>query len=373
MRAILDHIRGRRPRRRTTLSVGALAGALVLVFAGISIAKWERIEIYRVGDEPSSVAVGELTGDGINDIVIGNGLSSYVSLFKSRPDGLYNLPTKIRMGRPASAVGVGRFNKDKRRDVVAASDFGNRLMIRYGKRRGFKKTKTKKTGRAPAALAVGRIDGDRYDDVAVANSGDDTISIFKGSKKGLRRAGKIKVGGNAPTAIAIGDVGASGRRDIVTANARSRDISILLGKKGGLRKPKSVPVGPEPADVAIGQLGRGGGNDIAVVAAASSRFKILFGKKRGWLVRTFKGLKNAEAVDIGRIRGGKRADIVFGSSFRGKLAMYHRRGSGFRRGKVISLPGGPSAVLIAHLDFDPNRDIATANVDSFTASIVHQR
>jgi hypothetical protein len=197
------------------------------------------------------------------------------------------------------------------------------------------------------------------------------VTIFRGSRKGLDRGRTIKVG-NSPQGVAIGDVGGSGRADIVTVNRLSRDISILIGKKGGFRKQVRVAASTEPSSVAVGQLGRGGKADIAVSSASSRLFTVLYGGKKRLEVRRFNGLRGADGIDIGRIDGDRRADIALASSAKSKVAMFHGRSSGFSRGRVLAIPGGPTAIRIAHLDFDPNRDMATANVDGFSGSIIHQ-
>lgn len=348
-----------------------LALAITLTLTAHALAKWERIETYRVGDEPTSVAVGELTRDGISDVVVGNALSSYVSFFKSRPDGLYNLPVKVKMGKPQAAVGIGRFNGDRRNDIVAAADLSNKLIVRYGQSRGFGKPRTNKTGRGPAALAVGRLDRDGRDDVVVANAASDSVTVFKGSRKGLERSRTAKVG-DGPVSVAIGDVGGSGRSDIVTVNAQSRDITILLGRDNGFSKPRRIAASTEPTSVAVGQLGKGGKADIAVASASSRLFTVLYGGKNRLEVRRFNGLKGADGIDIGRIGNDRRADIGLASSAKSKVGIFNGRSGGFSRGKVLAIPGGPTAIKIAHLDFDPNRDMATANVDGFSGSIIHQ-
>ncbi len=146
---------------------------------------------FPCGDAPFGVAVGDVSGDGNNDIVIVD--APTITAESRGKDGLF-----ILIGD-----GKGDFS------ALKGSPFG--------------------TGKSPSRLAIGDIDGNGIADIAASNYNDKSISVYFMDKNGVMSSIVIKVG-NHPDGIAIKDLNGDGKGDIVVSNYDDATINILLSK-----------------------------------------------------------------------------------------------------------------------------------------------
>ena len=159
---------------------------------------------YPTGISPSSVAIGDLNGDGRLDLVTAN--------IGGDPLGT---PTPAGTVSVLLGNGGGTFS--------AATPYPTGSVI-------------------PSSVAIGDLNGDGRLDLAVTNYGSPsslvpagTVSVFLGAGGGtLAAATQYPTGTGLPGAqsVAIGDLNGDGRLDLAVANSSS-SISVLLGQAGG--------------------------------------------------------------------------------------------------------------------------------------------
>src|SRR5207248_3171314 len=142
---------------------------------------------FPVGIAPSSVAVGDVNGDGRPDLLVANRTSDTVS-------GLLN--------RPAPGATSPSF--------APASNFG--------------------AGSHPYSVAVGDVNGDGRLDLLVANNGSDTVSVLLNTTApGVTTPSFAPASnfgaGSGPISVAVGDVNGDGKPDLLVANRTSDTVS----------------------------------------------------------------------------------------------------------------------------------------------------
>jgi hypothetical protein len=108
---------------------------------------------FVVGPEPDSVAVADLNGDGIPDLVVGTFSSGYlragrtVSVLLGNGDGTFGPPRTFPVGQGPSAVVVADLNGDGIPDLVVANQFDYDVSVLLGNGDGtFQAQRTFATG-----------------------------------------------------------------------------------------------------------------------------------------------------------------------------------------------------------------------------------
>jgi 6-phosphogluconolactonase (cycloisomerase 2 family) len=90
---------------------------------------------YSTGNGPYLLAAGDVDSDGRNDLVVSNLNAASIGVFTQKPDGTLNQQTTYNTGggsRPAG-VAVGDINGDGRNDIVSANEVSNNLGLFHQK------------------------------------------------------------------------------------------------------------------------------------------------------------------------------------------------------------------------------------------------
>jgi hypothetical protein len=172
-----------------------------------------------VGTSLASVAVADVNGDGIPDIIIANKQDSTVSVLLGNGDGTF---------APRQTFSVGNDN-------------------------------------APTSVAVADVNGDGIPDIITANSGDNTVSVLLGNGDGTFQPQQTFPVGTGPTSVAVADLNGDGRPDIITGNSGSGSVSVLPGNGDGTFQPQQTfPVGTGLTSVAVADVNGDGKPDLIV-------------------------------------------------------------------------------------------------------------
>ena len=179
---------------------------------------------YEAGKYATSVAVGDLNGDGKLDLATGNG--DTVSVFLNRGDGSFRAKRDYGTGGGTS-IAVGDLNGDGKLDLATTGLNIVSVLINRGDG-SFQAKVDYATGRAPTSVAIGDLDGDDRPDLATANYNPSTVSVLANRGDGSFRP-KVDYGtGSGPLSVAIGDLNGDGKPDLASANtfvARTRTPS----------------------------------------------------------------------------------------------------------------------------------------------------
>ena len=233
-----------------------------------------------VGEWPISVAVGDFNGDGHFDLAVADHninapSAGAVSVLLGNGSGGFSAApgSPFAVGNNPSSVAVGDFNGDGHSDLAVANFEGNSVSVLLGNGSGGFSAASGSpfaVGQYPTSVAVGDFNGDGHPDLAVANAGGASVSVLLGNGSGGFSAapGSPFAVGNKPVSMAVGDFNGDGYRDLAVANESGNSVSVLLGNgSGGFSAAPGSPfaVGVEPSSVAVGDLNGDGHVDLAVV------------------------------------------------------------------------------------------------------------
>jgi hypothetical protein len=203
---------------------------------------------YNTGFNPRSVAIGDLDGDGKPDVAVSNAGSNTLSVFRnisstgSINSGSFAPKVDFASGSAPSSVAIGDLDGDGRSELVVTNQASNTIsVLRNTSASGsisagsFAAKVDFTTGAAPISVAMGDLDGDGKADLAVANSGaaSNTVSVLRntttvGSIVAGSFAAKVDFAtGTQPIWVAIGDVTGDGKADLAVANRSSATVSVF--------------------------------------------------------------------------------------------------------------------------------------------------
>lgn len=223
---------------------------------------------YRIGDTTNAPAVGDLNGDGNNDVVAGG-----IVLLSNGPgsDSFYS-PTAEPSGGAFSAggaVAIADFSGDGIPDLVA---YGRTVDILVGHGDGTfdSPMSYSANGSSHSGVAVADFNGDGKLDAVTSDSDTGTVSLLLGNGNGaLTYAGAYAVG-SSPAAVVVGDFNGDGRPDVATANTSSNTVSVLLND-GGAWTPPPPSLQIDDVTATEGNSGTVAGTFSVALSAASTQ------------------------------------------------------------------------------------------------------
>jgi hypothetical protein len=225
----------------------AAVGAATAVLAGTAHAATATFGApvdVPVGSEPSDIAAVDLDGDGHLDLVTVN---QNASSFPSPPGSISLLfgdgrggftRTDLAAGTIPSTLAVGDVNGDGRPDIAAANN-GDATITVYVNQGGRTFTPHDvSVGADVWGFALGDVTGDGRPDLVVGYLGfsHKQIEVFPNDGSGDFSASTgyaVPTVGVSPHSVAVGDLNGDGRNDIVVAHDSRDGLGVLLNQGGG--------------------------------------------------------------------------------------------------------------------------------------------
>ena len=207
---------------------------------------------FATGVHPYSIAIGDMDGDGRQDMVVANQASANVSVLRNTAtSGVINstsFATKVDFacGIQPLSIAVGDLDGDGKTDIAVANSISRTIsVLRNTATSGSISSSSFATnvdftaGILPYNIAIGDINGDGKADIAVANLGSDrtpgstTVSVFRntstsGSITGSSFASKVDfLMGSSPKGVVIADLDGDGKPELTVTNVNDNTLSII--------------------------------------------------------------------------------------------------------------------------------------------------
>ena len=236
------------------------------------------------GEDPNVIAVGDFTGDGVEDLAFASGGSVNV-LLGNGSGGFAPAPgSPFAVAGYARSVATGDFNRDGRSDL-AVTTLANQVAIYLATGDGqFQEAEGSPLppGEGSASIVATDLSGNGRTDLAIANEGSDNVTVLLGNGSGgftpaegspfTVPAGPCSSPSmpGMPQSIAAGDFSGKGNMDLAIANfnGSSDNVAILQGNgRGGFTNAigSPFPANGNPRSVVVGDFNGDGRPDLAVV------------------------------------------------------------------------------------------------------------
>lgn len=392
----------------------------ISVLKGDGAGGFEDALIFPIGNagERTAMAVEDLTGDGLDDLVISQGSSS-ISVLLSNCAGGFDNAGNFSLGSfdDVTAIVPADFTGDGEIDLVVATaswgffgddytyfhflrgsgigwfadpvnfyfvpddlfsivsgDFNKDGAVDFATTHFYAKpfvflNKGDGTFWAPGKVstALGDFNQDgNMDMVTNYYAGPNRLVIFSGDGQGnLNEMENINIG-NEPVKIITADFNNDGFADLATANKASNDVSVLLGNSSGSFDEAIIyKVGSQPQALTTGYFNDDRIIDLAIANTESHDVTVLLGKELGsFTVSTYAVGKVLWGITASDFNGDGSSDLATANSVDHTISvLLNNNAGGFSKAIHYSVLGSGLAETIVATDFNNDSivDIAVGN------------
>jgi hypothetical protein len=320
----------------------------LFVFLQNGIGELQASVKYPVGGSPNSVDIGDVNGDGLDDVVIGREDGIFVLL--QNANGTLNPGTNYPTNS-SRWIRIGDFNSDGQMDV-AGIDWATSIVVFTQQPNGTLALAASYTGTHQGFddLEVGDLNGDGRDDLVVM-SGQGLVpnaSVFLQQPAGLfSTAVPADLPGNdLSNGIGLGDLTGDGRSDLAVSyggNSPNAHVAIWRQNGGGtldLQTPLASYDIPEP--VAVGDVNFDGRRDVVVAHGGWLALGVYRQQVDGTLASEdlfplpYASHYNSHGLAVGDIDGDGANDVVIADYNAGLVVL-----------RQLGTPAAPSGVNAA--------------------------
>ena len=228
------------------LGSGPRIGAGLLVLQGNGDGTFQPARPIATAFTPSSLAIGDLNGDGIPDLIVGDDADQSIQILQGNGDGTFRAPRAIPAGGNADAVVVADLRSDGKADlIVIGSDFGPGAVagvrLLANDNGSFQPAQLLVSGFA--GVTVADFNGDGHPDLLLSYALSDSVSpadtVFLGDGSGSFPT-KMSIFDPvlSVSAQVVADVNGDGRLDLVRFKY-GQAPDVLLGNGDGTFTPAS--------------------------------------------------------------------------------------------------------------------------------------
>ncbi|MGB6688124.1 MAG: Ig-like domain repeat protein [Terracidiphilus sp.] len=253
----------------------------VTVFLGDGEGGFDAGVEYAAGTAPGNVLLKDLSGHGRLDVVVTDSATGAIDVLRGNGDGTLEKPESYAATANPIGIASGKFTGNGSIDLAVASATGIAILANDGSGH-YSTASTVPFSHQAVSLTVTDLKGVGHDDLIAANA-DGTVTVLLADGSGhFKTLAPTKVGSGPLTAVLAGDFNHDGKADLAAIQAGSNTLTVLLGRGDGTFDPGvDYAVGNGPASLIVADVKGEGGLDLIAVNRDENTFSVLQGKGDG--------------------------------------------------------------------------------------------
>jgi hypothetical protein len=334
------------------------------------------------GTNPVTIAAGDINADGKIDVVVGNYGSHNVTVFKNTSTGAGNISVaqdNFEAGNNPHSVAINDIDGDGKVDIAVSNSSSDKVSvlknITTGAAIAFEPKVEFTSSAGPKGLSLGDLDGDGKPDMAVVNSGANNLSIWMSKtcavpaissftpQSGPVGSSVTITGSNFNPSVSGNVVMLGGARAVVTSASKTQLVATVPA--GGSHQPVSVTT------IANGMTAYSSQSFITTFNCGSNiKTGFSFGQKADIGTNT-----QPVGIALGDLDNDGVPDVVVTNQGSNNISIFKNSSAGpgsitFALKTNSNTASGPIDVVVADLDADGKQDVAVANLTSNNVSIL---
>lgn len=340
---------------------GIAAAAPAPAYASITLA---------AGSNPTAAKIGDLDGDGRNDVAVVN-LQGHLQIFFNSGTGSFDRVTLSGLW-PSSAqtldIDIGDLNRDGRNDIAVAfaTSTGSVSVLLNQGNRSFGAPVNYTTCASSRSLAIGDLDGDGDSDIADVGACSKAGVLRNNGSGTFALAGTFGSGASSSSMV-LADFNRDGYKDIAYLNRTTNGYVTVLRNNGNgtFGAQQSLWAGDGPDDIVAGDFNGDGHVDLSIANSYLGYVFQLFNDAQGTFTTGYSELEGGQiptSIAAGDFNGDGRLDYAVASQGMNEARIFLNTDNyNYTFARSFYVPQTPVDIAAGKLDGDALPDLVTVN------------
>ena len=333
---------------------------------------------FSAGANPSAAKIGDLDGDGRNDIAVVNLQGSLQLFFNNGAGSFERVSLNGLWPSTASTLGVdiGDLNGDGRNDIAVAftTQTGSVSVLLNQGNRSFAAPVNYNLCNSSRGVAIGDLDQDGDNDLADISQCSRAGILLNNGQGGFGFRGTYG-NGSASKSIVLADFNRDGFKEIAYVNnVVNGSVTVIYNNGNGtFGPPVWLYAGDLPDDVTTGDFDGDGTADIAIANSYYSQVIILYNDGPSGGFSGYSELTGADtptSIAAADFDGDGRTDLAVTGWGTNRLSIFRNLGNYQFSVQTFDVGQHPADVAAADLDGDSLPDLVTVNQGSGSITIL---